>query len=382
MFLLLLLGILAAGILWDCYYRYVWRKAVDVKLWFDTDALYAGGVTKLYEVIENRKRTPLPVLEVGFHTKKELDFADTENTSVSDYIYKRDVFSVLGRQRITREIAVNCQKRGHYAISDADLTTHTLLYKKSYSIDIETDASIYVYAKMTDVSEIVTLCERMLGTLQCAKRLYEDPFAFRTIRGYTTDDPMKAINWKASAKTGALMVNTFDSVQSQKAMIFLDVSDTGILKQESLVEESIAIAATLIRKLVRQGIETGFAFNSVDFSDWILPTNKKSMLIGLERTLADYDAAKGTTSFPKLMTSEEKLSKALTDDTLRIVITKNFRTNTPDDALLQTLQEMAKDCAVLVICPVYRGENKLENEAAALPNMDGMRVLMKEVDRV
>ena len=129
MFLLLLLGIVAVGVLWELYYKIIWIRGVDVKLWFDTDALYAGGQTKLYEVIENRKQTPLPVLEVGFHTKKELDFTDTENASVSDYIYKRDVFSVLGRQRITREIVVNCKKRGHYAVSDADLTTHTLLYK-------------------------------------------------------------------------------------------------------------------------------------------------------------------------------------------------------------------------------------------------------------
>lgn len=377
MYLFLLLAIVIVGVLWDFYYKKIWLKAVVVKLWFDTDALYAGEQTKLYEVIENRKRTPLPVLEVGFHTKKELNFTDTENTTVSDYIYKRDVFSVLGRQRITREITVDCQKRGHYAISDADLTTHTLLYKKSYSVDIESDASIYVYPKMTDVSEIITLCERMLGTLQCAKRLYEDPFAFRTIRGYTTDDPMKSINWKASAKTGALMVNTFDSVQSSKAMIFLDVTDMGILKQESLVEESIAIAATLVRKLVRQNIETGFAFNGMDFRDWILPTNKKSMLIGLERLLADYDAAKGATSFEELLTNDKKLRRKLADDTLRIVITKNW-----DDALSRTLQEMAKDGAVLVIYPVFRGEYKFESGKEMLPKTDGMQILVREVERV
>ena len=69
MFLLLLLGIFAVWVLWEFYYHRVWRKAVDVRLWFDTDALYAGGQTKLYEVIENRKRMPLPVLEVGLDRK-------------------------------------------------------------------------------------------------------------------------------------------------------------------------------------------------------------------------------------------------------------------------------------------------------------------------
>lgn len=375
MFLFLLLGIAAVSVLWESYYKNIWIRGVDVKLWFDNDALYEGGQTKLYEVIENRKRTPLPVLEVGFHTKKELDFKDTENASVSDYIYKRDVFAVLGRQRITREIVVNCKKRGHYAVSDADLTTHTLLYKKSYSVGIETDASIYVYAKMTDVSEIITVCERMLGTLQCAKRLYEDPFAFRTIRAYTTDDPMKAINWKASAKTGELMVNTFDSVQSQKVMIFLDVADMGIIKQEALVEENIAIAATLARKLLRQSIETGFAYNGADSGECLLPTNKKSVLAELERTLADYDTAKGTTSFSELFTEKKEMFKNITNDTLFVVITKN-----PDEMLWDILSEKAEDYAVLVIETVYRGERQSAKIREPLPN--GMRVLVREVERV
>lgn len=380
MFLFLLLAIVIVGVLWDFYYKKVWIKNVDVKLWFSTDTLYAGGQTKLYEVIENRKRTPLPVLEVGFHTKKELDFADTENTSVSDYIYKRDVFSVLGRQRITREISVDCQKRGHYAVSDADITTHTLLYKKSYSVGIETDASIYVYAKMTDVSEIMTVCERMLGTLQCSKRMYEDPFAFRTIRSYTTDDPMKAINWKASAKTGALMVNTFDSVQSQKVMIFLDVADTGILKQEALVEENISIAATLARKMLRQSIETGFAWNSAEGGEWILPTNKKSVLTGLERTLADYDATKGTTSFLELIIGKKETWDKLADDTLLVVITKNL-----DEALWNILKEKSKDYAVLVIETLYRGERQFANIKEPVSNSMlnlNMHVLVREVERV
>ena len=94
----MLLGALLVGAVWGIYYRCQWAKDVTVRLWFETDAVYAGQETKLYEVIENRKRMPVPVLEVGFHTRKELDFADVENTNVSDYLYKRDVFSVLGRQ--------------------------------------------------------------------------------------------------------------------------------------------------------------------------------------------------------------------------------------------------------------------------------------------
>lgn len=373
----MLLGALLVGAVWGIYYRCQWAKDVTVRLWFETDAVYAGQETKLYEVIENRKRMPVPVLEVGFHTRKELDFADVENTNVSDYLYKRDVFSVLGRQKITREIPVKCTKRGRYLASDADITTHTLLYRKHYSKAVGTEAEIYVYPKMTDVSEIVTVCEHMLGTLQCARRLYEDPFAFRTIRNYTTDDPMKSINWKASARTGSLMVNTFDSVQSQKAMIFLDVEDTGILKYEDLVEESIALAATVMRRLIRQNIEVGFVFNGRG-SDVFFPENNRKNRIAFERMLAEYDKEDGAEDFGQLarrLFSDTFVKKPVSEDTLLLFITKNLK-----EPLMECIRECAGERQTLVIVPVPRGERSALREAAR-SDRDNVFVLVKEVER-
>lgn len=377
MIFVMLLGALLVGAVWGIYYRCQWAKDVTVRLWFETDAVYAGQETKLYEVIENRKRMPVPVLEVGFHTRKELDFADVENTNVSDYLYKRDVFSVLGRQKITREIPVKCTKRGRYLASDADITTHTLLYRKHYSKAVGTEAEIYVYPKMTDVSEIVTVCEHMLGTIQCARRLYEDPFAFRTIRNYTTDDPMKSINWKASARTGSLMVNTFDSVQSQKAMIFLDVEDTGILKYEDLVEESIALAATVMRRLIRQNIEVGFVFNGRG-SDVFFPENNRKNRIAFERMLAEYDREDGAEDFGQLVRrlfSDTFVKKPVSEDTLFLFITKNLK-----EPLMECIRECAGEHQTLVIVPVPRGERSALGEAVR-SDRDNVFVLAKEVER-
>lgn len=376
MILFLLFGIFVVSWVWELYYRKNWSENLTVKLWFETDKVYAGNDTKLYEVIENRKRMPIPVLEVGFHTKKELDFADTENTNVSDFIYKRDVFSVLGKQKITREIPVKCKKRGKYQVSDADITSYGLLYGRHYSQSIETVAGIYVYPRNTDVSDVMTLCERMLGNLQCAKRLYEDPFSFRTIRNYTTDDPMKTVNWKASAKTGSLMVNTFDSVMSQKAMIFLDVEDSGIMKFEDLVEESISIAATVIRKLSRQSTDVGFVYNGEkDKKTVIAPTNKKGELAKVEKSLAEYDKVDNEhpEKFENIITSVfDEIS--ISDDTLLVFITKNF-----NGGILEAIKKKAKDYQSLVVVPIFRGDKEIEG--IKQKSTDNIKVFIKEVGR-
>lgn len=377
MIIILLLGILAVSALWEICYKHRWSKEITVKLWFETDAVYAGQQTRLYEVIENRKAMPVPVLEVGFHTRKELVFVDVDNTNVSDYCYKRDVFSVLGRQKITRELPVRCTKRGKYIASDADIMTHTLLFRRRYSKGIGTEAVLYVYPKMTQVSEIMTVCESMLGTLQCAKRLYEDPFAFRSIRDYTMDDPMKSINWKASARTGALMVNTFDSVRSQKAMIFLDVEDRGILRYEDLVEESIALAATLMRRLLRQHIEVGFVYNG-DSRQVFLPENNKRNLIIFERMLAEYDKEQDTESFARLLQrlfADDFAKKPLSPDTLCLFITKNL-----NEPLFEQIRASAGEHQTLIVAPVYRGE-KAAWSSAAVKSRENIQILVKEMGR-
>jgi uncharacterized protein (DUF58 family) len=377
MIIILLLGILAVSALWEICYKHRWSKEITVKLWFETDAVYAGQQTRLYEVIENRKAMLVPVLEVGFHTRKELVFVDVDNTNVSDYCYKRDVFSVLGRQKITRELPVRCTKRGKYIASDADIMTHTLLFRRRYSKGIGTEAVLYVYPKMTQVSEIMTVCESMLGTLQCAKRLYEDPFAFRSIRDYTMDDPMKSINWKASARTGALMVNTFDSVRSQKAMIFLDVEDRGILRYEDLVEESIALAATLMRRLLRQHIEVGFVYNG-DSRQVFLPENNKRNLIIFERMLAEYDKEQDTESFARLLQrlfADDFAKKPLSPDTLCLFITKNL-----NEPLFEQIRASAGEHQTLIVAPVYRGEKAAWN-SAAVKSRENIQILVKEVGR-
>lgn len=377
MIIVLLLGMLFVSVLWEGYFRYWWSKEIAVRLWFETDAVYAGQETKLYEVIENTKAMPVPVLEVGFHMRKELVFVDVDNTNVSDFCYKRDVFSVLGRQKITRMLPVRCTKRGKYVVSEADLMTHTLLYRKCYSKGIATEAVLYVYPKMTDVSEIMTVCESLLGTLECAKRLYEDPFAFRSIRDYTMEDPMRSINWKASARTGSLMVNTFDSVRSQKAMIFLDVEDRGILRYEDLVEESIALAATLMRRLLRQGTDVGFVYNGND-RQIFLPEYNKGNLIAFERMLAQYDQEDGAApyeQFIRRLFEDVFVKRPLTADTLCLFITKNL-----NEAIYEQIRTSVGEQQTLIVVPVYRGEKEAWKNAS-IKSRDNIQIMIKEVER-
>lgn len=351
---ILIVSILLVIALWNYWYHKKWDEKVKVSVRFQEESVYAGEQTKLIEVIENHKKMPVPVLEVGFHTKKELDFQDTDNTSVSDYLYKRDIFSILGWQKITRQIAVKCKKRGFYEIKEIDLYSYSLLHSKRYAKTKANEASIFVYPARTHVEDLVLICESLSGTVQCAKHLYEDPFAFRSIREYTLEDPMKTLNWKASAKTGKLMVNTYDSALIPKAMIFLDLEDGGILKHEELIEESISIVTSLAGKLLKKGMEVGFLSNGkLDGKEMLLPlANKSNQIFQLERMLALYQEKENCRDFGQLLTGYQKEHPEIAREAVLVFVSKNAK-----QSYYEIMQEMlGKEGQGLWVCPVEQEE--------------------------
>lgn len=319
MIIVLLIGILIAMAVCRLLYQRLWAKELSVELTFNQPYVYAGEWTQLSEKIENRKKMPVSPVEVRFRMKKGIQFRETENTSISDFVYKRDIYSLVGNQRITRALYMLCQKRGLYTIEDVSTVTYSLLQEKLYENAHKTDAKIYVYAKRTDVSDILRACDNLLGDKESNRKYLEDPFAFASIREYTMQDPMKNINWKASAKTGGLMVNTYTSMQNERMMIYLDIEDSGILKKEHLREDSISVAATLFQKLLNKGTEVGICVNLYDENKNVLylpPSRKKSQRTILEQALA------GDLHDDNIADFERELDYPM-EDAIPVIISKN-----------------------------------------------------------
>lgn len=325
MIVFLLAGIMAAMLIFRLIYQRVWDKSLSVDFSINQPYAYAGDSIQLYEKIENRKRMPVSPVEVRFRTQRGMALSDTNNTAVSDYVYKRDIYSILGNQRITRSLKMDCRKRGIYSIEDVSVVTYSLLHDKLYQKKFETDVQIYVYPRRTNVSQILSKCENLLGDKESNRKYLEDPFAFSSIREYTLQDPMKNINWKASAKTGGLMVNTFSSMHNERMMIYLDVEDSRIIKKENLIEESISIAATLFQKLQNKGTEVGICVNFYDDNRTVLympPSRKKGNRTRLEQALCADLSNREIISFEKMFSTiyEEKSEN---ENVIPLVISKN-----------------------------------------------------------
>lgn len=316
--------------LWRSFYRHNWSRNLTLTLHFAVPYTYAGKEAALVETIENRGRIPLPILEAGFRIPKGVLFQDEENTQTSDYIYKRDIFTLLGRERIVRTHTLSCEKRGLYSFSQLTLASWSLLHDRKYIRQTACEDQLYVYARRVDISRLLPPLEAVLGQRESARKTLEDPFSFAGIRAYTPQDPMKTVNWKASARTGSLMVNTYASVQSWEVFLILDVSDPYIVKQDLLAETAISIAASLSDSLLRQNLPVGLFVNAQpegSSTPFLLPPRRgREQLHRIEQFLTQDFTQLPLTGFdhPALIQAIRQPSKgALYQQPVFIFISKN-----------------------------------------------------------
>ena len=266
MLFLLLLGISLAWFLSLRLYARCWHRGLSVILSFTERFLYAGDTSTLKETVTNDKLLPLPALEVRFAADRGLEFTGQAraNSGTSDQLYKRDVFSFLFHQRTLRTLSFIATKRGCYPIANCSVVGYDFLFHSSYYREFPQQTTLYVYPRQIDTERIFLLYQTVSGEILAKSRLHPDPFAFSGIRDYTRSDPMHHINWKASARTGSLMVNQFDSTTDIALTLLFDLEDTHILKYEELLEETLSIVSSLAARLISARMALNVLGNAAD----------------------------------------------------------------------------------------------------------------------
>ena len=365
MLILLLAGVLLACLIQQMIYKKRWNKGLDVNLSFMDSYAYEEDISYLKQEITNDKRLPIPALEVRFATSRNLEMQGEarENTSVSDLSYQREVFALWGKQKAIRKIPFVCRKRGVYEIKKSEIVGYNLLYSSAYYMECEQDTKIYVYPKRIDVKRINLICQAISGAVLAKRRMYPDPFEFSGIREYQRTDPMNFINWKASAKTGSLMVNQQDSTTNMQVTLVLDVEDANILKYEELVEESIRITASLATVLIHQGMEFDIVSNGMDI---VHMKTGAGLVQELNQKLACMDVQNVS---EEVGITVEKYELRKNTDRIFVLISKNYTEKNREAAELL----VSTGNQVLWVLPVHP---YMRLETKACP---GMQILQWEV---
>ena len=257
-------SVLALYFILNMVYGKLWHKGLSVHLQFEERDVEEGDHATLVETVTNDKFLPLPVLTLTFKVDRSIEIDEDRNASVSDKTNVAEYYGLGPHEVITRRQPVVASRRGYYLIEEAGVTLPDFFSETVRYRNTKQAASLLVCPRMLEGEEILDLSRQIIGDVISRRRLYQDAFSFRGIREYTPQDPLSAVNWKASARTGNLLVNRRDYTCGQHVRFLLDLEPPSIRYREELLEQEIRLAYTLAGLCIRENIPVSLASNGRD----------------------------------------------------------------------------------------------------------------------
>ncbi len=242
-------------------------KSLRYRRYFVPDVVNVGESTTLVEEIGNARLLPIPWIRVEAAVSPDLVFGQGRRRADRLRQFHRSLFSIPAYTTITRRHPVCCPKRGYYHIKTVTLTTGDVLgMGDKRSLDYPTDTALTVYPALVPIEDVFSLRSSFTGDIVVRRWIVEDPFFIRGVRAYESSDPQNRINWKATAKTGAIQVHNYDYTADIRLMLILNI-DThegqwSVTSNEACAERAVSLAASIAQYALENGVATGFVSNS------------------------------------------------------------------------------------------------------------------------
>ena len=254
MIIFITIGIIAMVILLQ---RFIYIKFaffnLSFKYSFSQTEVNEGDVFYITEVVENKKYLPLPAVSTILEVGEGIAFADGDEKLIE----QKSVFcfyTVGIYKKITRTWRVKATMRGRFELSGIVVNVRDIFGLMKISKDFECETSVLVLPAAYNITGRLNSLNLTGGTKAVPAGYFFNPFEIRKIAPYTYSESLNKINWKASAKTGSLMVNEEQPSVFERIYVILDTSE------KYYTEKNIKICATL-KKILPEENEILFLSN-------------------------------------------------------------------------------------------------------------------------
>ncbi|WP_270170954.1 DUF58 domain-containing protein [Paenibacillus sp. SYP-B4298] len=270
--------LILVGMVQSAIYRRWGQRKLTYSRSFSTDRCFAGDSIEMVEQIANRKLLPLPWLKVESLLHSGLQFQRQANLDISSGQFMqnhRSLFHLPPYTKITRRHRVVCMQRGVYRLDTVSLTCGDLLGFAQTSVRLHVGGELRVRPRPLPMHQLQLPSQSWQGEQTVQRWMLEDPFLTAGVRDYRSGDSLRAVNWKATARTGTLQVHKRDYTADHRLMILLNVEDHermwNTVNEQERVEWSISYAAGAAAYASGQGMEVGFAVNAPLYDQPKLP---------------------------------------------------------------------------------------------------------------
>ena len=227
------------------------------------------GDTVDYTVsLDNDKLLPLIWVDIhdSFPDGLDLAGATMRGTGLESNRQHTITTSLLPYQKATWKYSMKCTERGYHRIGPVRFRTGDIFGFSSAETSYTKYDHILVYPRVVDLEGLLFPPEHPLGDVRGSRPIYHDTNRVVGKRDYQPRDPLKHIDWKATARARRLQTKVFEPVVSLNVLIVMNGSSREYTWQGSnrrLFERAVTLAASAADLADRRGYTYGLVSNAV-----------------------------------------------------------------------------------------------------------------------
>ena len=268
----IMVSLVAATVLVAGWTAWLWTRFALERLISRVDIsqthAFVGETLRLTVRLENRKIVPLTALQVRINLPEILEpsnqaFSKLHESAPQEGVVVRST-SMRWYERLTWPFDIPLITRGHFQLARIDLKAGDLfgVYRRERTDDAA--HTLWVYPEVIAIERLGLPRMRPQGEQRGGQRLFEDPTRLQTIRDYRPGDPLKRVDWKATARRQALQSRVYDPSSDLIAMVALNVSTLPHAWQGyfgDVFERAVSVAASLANDFSQDRVPVGLLAN-------------------------------------------------------------------------------------------------------------------------
>lgn len=229
---------------------------------------FVGETLSLSLRLENRKIVPLTALQVRINLPEILEpstqaFSKLHESAPNEGVVVRST-SMRWYERLIWRFEIPLLTRGHFQLARVDLKSGDFFGVYVRERTDEAEHTLWVYPEVLALQQLGLPQMRPQGERRGGQRLFEDPTRLQTIRDYRPGDPLKKVDWKATARRQALQSRVYDPSSDLVAVVALNVSTLPHAWQGffgDIFERAVSVAASLASDFASERVPVGLLAN-------------------------------------------------------------------------------------------------------------------------
>ena len=209
-----------------------------------------GEIFQLITTVTNTSRRIIPYIEV--------------DERLEDLRHNFKAY-LMPRSRLVRRVEVSLLNRGRYTFPQALVSAGDFLGLSERRERFHTMGEVVIYPQEAEGDYLDHVMGSLLGDISVKRFIAPDPILVMGFSEYTGREPMKAISWPQTLRSGQMMVKNYDYTTELSATVVLSVDClTGTMLPEGAVgqiEKCLSIARTVCSTLEKRKIKYDFYSN-------------------------------------------------------------------------------------------------------------------------